>query len=78
MGQAITELANYVGQYMNPQTHQTASMTPFYKALGLMMLFFVVTAITMFISSFISSRISAEASGRMRIGLFARIAADDN
>lgn len=73
MGQAITELANYVGQYMNPQTHQTASMTPFYKALGLMMLFFVVTAITMFISSFISSRISAEASGRMRIGLFAKL-----
>ena len=73
MGQAITELANYVGQYMNPQTQQTASMTPFYKALGLMMLFFVVTAITMFISSFISSRISAEASGRMRIGLFAKL-----
>ncbi len=73
MGQAITELANYVGQYMNPQTHQTASMTPFYKALGLMMLFFVVAAITMFISSFISSRISAEASGRMRIGLFAKL-----
>lgn len=73
MGQAITELANYVGQYMNPQTHQTASMTPFYKALGLMMLFFVVTAITMFISSFISSRISAEAYGRMRIGLFAKL-----
>lgn len=73
MGQAITELANYVGQYMNPQTHQTASMTPFYKALGLMMLFFVVTAITMFISSVISSRISAEASGRMRIGLFAKL-----
>lgn len=73
MGQAITELANYVGQYMNPQTQQNASMTPFYKALGLMMLFFVVTAITMFISSFISSRISAEASGRMRIGLFAKL-----
>ncbi|QSB51597.1 ABC transporter ATP-binding protein [Leuconostoc falkenbergense] len=73
MGQAVTELANYVGQYMNPQTHQAASMTPFYKALGLMMLFFVVTAITMFISSFISSRISAEASGRMRIGLFAKL-----
>ena len=73
MGQAITELANYVGQYMNPQTQKTASMTPFYKALGLMMLFFVVTAITMFISSFISSRISAEASGRMRIGLFAKL-----
>lgn len=73
MGQAVTELANYVGQYMNPQTHQAASMTPFYKALGLMMLFFVVTAITMFISSFISSRISAEASGGMRIGLFAKL-----
>ncbi|MFT8756737.1 ABC transporter ATP-binding protein [Leuconostoc pseudomesenteroides] len=73
MGQAITELANYVGQYMNPQTQQSVSMTPFYKALGLMMLFFIVTAITMFISSFISSRISAEASGRMRIGLFAKL-----
>ncbi|WP_367366961.1 ABC transporter ATP-binding protein [Leuconostoc pseudomesenteroides] len=73
MGQAITELANYVGQYMNPQTQQAASMTPFYRALGLMMLFFIVTAITMFISSFISSRISAEASGRMRIGLFAKL-----
>jgi len=73
MGKAITELANYLGQYMNPTTRAIASKTPFYHALESMMLFFVLTAITMFISSFLSSRVSAQASGRMRIGLFAKL-----
>ncbi|MEX0380242.1 ABC transporter ATP-binding protein [Leuconostoc sp. MS02] len=73
MGQAITELANYLGQYMNPTTRAVASRTPFYHALEAMMLFFVLTAVTMFISSFLSSRVSAQASGRMRIGLFAKL-----
>lgn len=73
MGHAITELANYLGQYMNPTTRAVASRTPFYHALEAMMLFFVLTAVTMFISSFLSSRVSAQASGRMRIGLFAKL-----
>ncbi|ADG40660.1 MULTISPECIES: ABC transporter ATP-binding protein [Leuconostoc] len=73
MGKAITELATYLGQYMNPATHAVASKTPFYNALIAMIVFFVLTAITMFISSFISSRISAQASGRMRIGLFGKL-----
>lgn len=73
MGKAITELATYLGQYMNPATHAVASKTPFYNALIAMIVFFALTAITMFISSFISSRISAQASGRMRIGLFGKL-----
>lgn len=73
MGKAITELSTYLGQYLNPQTHAVASKTPFYHALEAMMIFFTLTAVTMFISSFISSRISSEASGRMRIGLFAKM-----
>lgn len=73
MGKAITELANYLAQYMNPATRAIASKTPFYHALEAMMIFFVLTAVTMFISSFLSSRISAQASGRMRIGLFGKL-----
>lgn len=73
MGKAITELATYLGQYTNPATHEMASKIPFYHALTAMMIFFVLTAMTMFISSFISSRISAQASGRMRIGLFGKL-----
>ncbi|CAM3144620.1 ABC transporter ATP-binding protein [Leuconostoc rapi] len=73
MGKAITELATYLGQYMNPATHAMASKTPFYNALIAMIIFFALTAVTMFISSFISSRISAQASGRMRIGLFGKL-----
>lgn len=73
MGKAITELANYLGQYMNPLTRATASKTPFYHALGAMMVFFILTVVTMFISSFLSSRISAQATGRMRIGLFGKL-----
>ncbi|MGX7043351.1 ABC transporter ATP-binding protein [Leuconostoc holzapfelii] len=73
MGQAITELSRYLGEYMNPATHATASKTPFYHALEAMMVCFGLSAATMFISSFISSRISAQTSGQMRVGLFGKL-----
>lgn len=73
MGQAITELSRYLGEYMNPATHATASKTPFYHALEAMMVCFGLSAATMFISSFISSRVSAQTSGQMRVGLFGKL-----
>ena len=73
MGQAITELLRYLGEYMNPATHATASKTPFYHALEAMMVCFGLSAATMSISSFISSRISAQTSGQMRVGLFGKL-----
>lgn len=73
MGQAITELSRYLGDVMNPATHAIASKTPFYNALIAMMICFTLSAGTMFISSFLSSRISAKTSGQMRIGLFGKL-----
>ncbi|WP_278363227.1 ABC transporter ATP-binding protein [Leuconostoc lactis] len=73
MGQAITELSRYLGDVMNPVTHAIASKTPFYNALIAMMICFTLSAGTMFISSFLSSRISAKTSGQMRIGLFGKL-----
>lgn len=73
MGQAITELSRYLGEVMNPATHAVASKTPFYNALIAMMICFTLSAGTMFISSFLSSRISAKTSGQMRIGLFGKL-----
>ena len=73
MGQAITELSRYLGDVMNPATHAVASKTPFYNALIAMMICFTLSAGTMFISSFLSSRISAKTSGQMRIGLFGKL-----
>ena len=73
MGQAITELLRYLGEYMNPATHATASKTPFYHALEAMMVCFGLSAATMSISSFISSHISAQTSGQMRVGLFGKL-----
>lgn len=73
MGQAITELSRYLGDVMNPATHASASKTPFYNALIAMMICFTLSAGTMFISSFLSSRISAKTSGQMRIGLFGKL-----
>lgn len=73
MGKAITDLSVFLGQYFNPNTRQMASKEPFYHALEAMMLFFLLTAITMLISSFLSSRISAQTSGQMRIGLFRKL-----
>lgn len=73
MGQAITELSRYLGDVMNPATHAIASKTPFYNALIAMMICFTLSAGTMFISSFLSSRISAKTSGEMRIGLFGKL-----
>ena len=73
MGQAITELSRYLGDVMNPATHTIASKTPFYNALIAMMICFTLSAGTMFISSFLSSRISAKTSGQMRIGLFGKL-----
>lgn len=73
MGQAITELSRYLGEVMNPATHAAASKTPFYHALIAMMICFVLSAATMFMSSFLSSRISAKTSGQMRIGLFGKL-----
>ena len=73
MGQAITELSRYLGEVMNPATHAIASKTPFYNALIAMMICFTLSAGTMFISSFLSSRISAKTSGQMRIGLFGKL-----
>ncbi|MGR8831033.1 ABC transporter ATP-binding protein [Leuconostoc citreum] len=73
MGKAITALSTYLGQYMNPITQSQANKTAFYQALEAMMIFFILTAITMFISSFLASRISAQASGQMRIGLFSKL-----
>ena len=58
---------------MNPATHAIASKTPFYNALIAMMICFTLSAGTMFISSFLSSRISAKTSGQMRIGLFGKL-----
>ncbi|MGX7051643.1 ABC transporter ATP-binding protein [Leuconostoc palmae] len=73
MGKAITDLSVFLGQYFNPNTRPMASKEPFYHALEAMMLFFLLTAITMLISSFLSSRISAQTSGQMRIGLFRKL-----
>lgn len=73
MGQAITELSRYLGDVMNPATHAVASKTPFYNALIAMMICFTLSAGTMFISSFLSSRISAKTSGQMRIDLFGKL-----
>ena len=73
MGQAITELSRYLGDVMNPATHAIASKTPFYNALIAMMICFTLSAGTMFISSFLSSRISAKTSGQMRISLFGKL-----
>lgn len=73
MGQAITELSRYLGDVMNPATHAIASKTPFYNALIAMMICFTLSAGTMFISSFLSSRISAKTSGQMRISLFDKL-----
>lgn len=73
MAQAITELSRYLGDVMNPATHAVASKTPFYNALIAMMICFTLSAGTMFISSFLSSRISAKTSGQMRIGLFGKL-----
>lgn len=73
MGQAITELSRYLGDVMNPATHAIASKTPFYNALIAMIICFTLSAGTMFISSFLSSRISAKTSGQMRIGLFGKL-----
>lgn len=73
MGQAITELSRYLCDVMNPATHAIASKTPFYNALIAMMICFTLSAGTMFISSFLSSRISAKTSGQMRIGLFGKL-----
>ncbi|AQN79021.1 multidrug ABC transporter permease [Leuconostoc garlicum] len=73
MGQAITELSRYLGDVMNPATHAIASKTPFYNALIAMMICFTLSAGTMFISSLLSSRISAKTSGKMRIGLFGKL-----
>lgn len=73
MGQAITELSRYLGEVMNPATHAAASKTTFYHALIAMMICFVLSAATMFMSSFLSSRISAKTSGQMRIGLFGKL-----
>lgn len=73
MGQAITELSRYLGDVMNPATHAIASKTPFYNALIAMIICFTLSAGTIFISSFLSSRISAKTSGQMRIGLFGKL-----
>ncbi|HBP97867.1 ABC transporter ATP-binding protein [Leuconostoc lactis] len=73
MGQAITELSRYLSDVMNPATHAIASKTLFYNALIAMMICFTLSAGTMFISSFLSSRISAKTSGQMRIGLFGKL-----
>lgn len=73
MGQAITEISRYLGDVMNPATHAIASKTPFYNALIAMIICFTLSAGTMFISSFLSSRISAKTSGQMRIGLFGKL-----
>lgn len=73
LGQAITALATYLGEYLNPMTHHQASMNSFYNALWAMVFFYGLTEIGLVASGLITSRISAKSTGEMRVILFSKL-----
>ncbi|CAH1850054.1 ABC transporter ATP-binding protein [Convivina praedatoris] len=73
LGQAITALATYLGEYLNPTTHHQASMNGFYNALWAMVFFYGLTEIGLVASGLITSRISAKSTGEMRVSLFSKL-----
>ncbi|MDF7626323.1 ABC transporter ATP-binding protein [Lactobacillaceae bacterium L1_55_11] len=73
MGKAITALGQFLNDYFNPVTHATASKGKFYDAVWGMVWFYGLAEVAMVTSGLMTSRISAQSSGQMRIGLFAKL-----
>jgi ATP-binding cassette subfamily B multidrug efflux pump len=73
MGQAITNLTNYLQEWMNPATRGNASLGAFHGALLMMVLFYVGYAISMFASTLLISQVSGRGAGNMRTGLFGKM-----
>ncbi|MBU7455106.1 ABC transporter ATP-binding protein [Leuconostoc fallax] len=73
MGKSLTELARFLTTWMNPMTRSTASKEHFYTALLMLLAFYIANAIAMFLSSMLISKVSSEATGQMRHGLFGKL-----
>ncbi|MDR2660646.1 MAG: ABC transporter ATP-binding protein/permease [Lactobacillaceae bacterium] len=73
MAQSITDLGNYLTKYMNPLTRKTADLDNFKSSLWMFMLFVITELIAMLIYSMLQSKVSADSTNRMRIGVFAKM-----
>ncbi|KRM91915.1 multidrug protein lipid ABC transporter family ATP-binding and permease [Liquorilactobacillus cacaonum DSM 21116] len=58
---------------MRPVTHATASLTDFHNALWMILWFYLLSVITMLISSLLTSRINALSTNKMQRGLFKKL-----
>ncbi|MFD1432300.1 ABC transporter ATP-binding protein [Lacticaseibacillus yichunensis] len=73
LGEAVKELTSYLQLWGNPATRATANFDAFHRTLIIYILLYVGDASTIFIASLIFARISAFATGTMRIGLFRKM-----
>lgn len=73
LGKAMTNLSRYLVAYMNPATHQEASLDSFHNALWMILGFYLLSICTMLISSLLISRINALSTNKMQRGLFSKL-----
>lgn len=73
LGKAMTSLSKYLTAYLNPLTRQQASLNSFYHILWLIFIFYLLSAFTMLISSWWTSRINALSTNQMQRGLFGKL-----
>ncbi|MBS9335401.1 ABC transporter ATP-binding protein/permease [Fructobacillus sp. M1-13] len=71
MGDAVAQLTNYLTALMTPGAH--ATLSDFYQAVWSMVLFYLLSELGLVLSGFIVSRVSSDAVGQMRFGLFANL-----
>lgn len=73
MGKAIQEIANYMMLALNPATAAQASQDQVHEAIWMFVLFVVMMAVGLLITSTIQSIVSSKAVGDMRKGLFGKL-----
>jgi len=73
MGQAIQEIADYMMKALNPATAAQATPDKIHHAIWMFVLFVVLMAVGLLITSSIQAVVSSKAVGDMRKGLFAKI-----
>ncbi|KRL97726.1 ABC transporter ATP-binding protein [Liquorilactobacillus satsumensis] len=73
LGKAITALSRYLIAYSNPLTRPHASLSSFHNAIWLILIFFILTVVTMLISSLWISYINGYSTNNMQRGLFKKL-----
>lgn len=68
LGRAVTDLTNYLADLKK----DTASLNTFYSALWSMLLFYVLSQVTIFIAWMVMSKFNADSTNDMRENLFAK------